>query len=147
MFPSPPSRSVKDVAQSGLLTRRLVLVLANYGFLALLDSSLYALYPLLLASPIESGGLGFPPSTIGYIIGVSSLCHGLLQAFAFPSILKRWDAKNVFVASIIAYILLFALLPILHALASRAGRVTPLVWSLIVLAEVFIFSSYSAYSK
>jgi hypothetical protein len=121
--------------------------LVNYGILSFLDASLYSTFPLLLASPIESGGLNFPPKTIGYMLGTASLCHGLIQAFCFARILKLWDSKKVYAASIIAYIFLFIMMPITNALARRAGRVTPVIWGLLVLTEIACFSSYSAYSQ
>lgn len=133
--------------ETPLLSRRLILVLVNYAFLSFLDSSLYAVWPLLLASPIMSGGLGFSPPTIGTINGVASFCHGIIQALVFAHILKRWDARNVFRASIISYMLFYTLMPVANAFAWQAGRVTPFVWGLVILEEVFLFASYSAYSQ
>ena len=129
------------------LTRRLVVTLINYAVLSFLDSSLYATFPLLLASPITSGGLDFPPKAIGYILGVAALCHGLVQAFCFPSILKRWEARNVYAASMMAYIFMYIMMPVMNALARRAGHVTLVIWGLLILEEVAFFSSYSAASQ
>lgn len=123
------------------------MTLANYAALGFLDASLYATYNLLLASPISSGGLGFPPEIIGYIIGVSSVCHGLVQAFCFARILKRYDARNVHAVSIIGYIFLYIMMPVTHYVAQRAGRVTLVVWGLIILEGAAFFASYSAYSE
>ncbi|KZP15402.1 MFS general substrate transporter [Athelia psychrophila] len=141
---SPPLNS--GASSTPLLTRRLILVLLNYALLAFLDSSIAAVWPLLLASPIENGGLGFSPPTIGTITGISSLCHGVTQAVFFARILKRWDAKNVFIASIISYMLFYALMPVTNVFARQAGHVTPFVWGLVILEEVFLFASYSSYS-
>ncbi|KZP13714.1 MFS general substrate transporter [Athelia psychrophila] len=149
LSPSPSSTPMKTASRpssTSLLNRRLIFVLLNYAFLAFLDSSLYAVWPLLLASPIESGGLGFSPPTIGTLTGIASFCHGITQAVFFARILKRWDAKNVFIASIISYMLVYALMPVANVFARRAGRVTPFVWGLVILVEIFMFASYSAYS-
>lgn len=132
---------------TSFVTRRLFVTLANYVTLGFLDASLYASYSLLLATPISSGGLGFTPDTIGYISGIASFCHGLIQAFCFAPILKRWDARNVYAVSIIAYILLYLMMPVTNFIARRAGRVTPTVWGLLVLEGLLFFSSYSAYGE
>jgi hypothetical protein len=121
--------------------------LVNYVALSFLDASLYATYPLLLALPIGSGGLNFSPKTIGYIVGAASLFHGLVQAVWCAKIIKQYNAKKVFVASIIAYVFLFVMMPFMNAVAQREGRVTPVVWSLLFLEEVAIFCSYSSYSQ
>ena len=132
---------------TSFVTRRLFVTLANYVTLDFLDASLYASYSLLLATPISSGGLGFTPDTIGYISGIASFCHGLIQAFCFAPILKRWDTGNVYAVSIIAYILLYLMMPVTNFIARRAGRVTPTVWGLLVLEGLLFFSSYSAYGE
>ena len=129
------------------ITRRLFVTLLNYAFLAFLDSSLYATYNLLLASPLESGGLAFPPNIIGYILGTASFCHGLVQAFCFPWMLRRWTTRTVYIASMTAYGCLYINMPIMNAVARGAGRVNWLVWVLILFQEVAFFCSYSAYGK
>jgi hypothetical protein len=135
------------LTNSTFLTRRLVVTLVNYAVLSFLDSSLYATYPLLLASPITSGGLAFPPKTIGYILGIAALSHGMVQAFCFPSILKRWNTRNIYRTSMMGYMFMYIMMPVMNALARRAGRVTPVIWVLLILEEVAFFSSYSAYSQ
>ena len=129
------------------IPRRLFVTLLNYAFLAFLDSSLYATYNLLLASPLESGGLGFPPNIIGYILGTASFCHGLVQAFCFPWMLKKWTARKVYTVSVIAYACLYINMPIMNAVARGAGCVNWLVWVLILFQEVAFFCTYSAYGK
>jgi hypothetical protein len=143
---TPPLRDYLHPQKPSFLSRRLFVTLVNYAFLSFLDASLYATFPLLLASPIASGGLNFAPKTIGYILGAAALFHALIQALGFPSIIRRWDAKNVYVASIIAYVFLFLTMPILNALAHQAGHVTPAIWGLLFMDIIACFSSYSAYS-
>jgi MFS family permease len=147
LLSTPPSRDYLYPQKPSFLSRRLFVTLVNYAFLAFLDASLYATFPLLLASPIASGGLNFTPKTIGYILGTAALCHALIQALCFSRIIKRWDAKNVYVASIVAYVFLYLTMPILNALAHQAGHVTPAVWGLLCIDVLACFSSYSAYSQ
>lgn len=147
LFPSPPLWSALFRQRSTFITRRLLVTLVNYAFLSFLDASLYATYTLLLASPIASGGLNFTPKTIGYILGAAALGHGLIQGFCFARILKRWGVRNVYATSIIAYMFMYIMMPIMNALTRRAGRATPLVWGLIIIEEFAFFASYSSYSK
>ena len=139
--------NLRFLPHSTFLTRPLFVALITMACLSFLDASLYATYTLLLGSPIAAGGLDFRPKTIGYILGTAALCHGLVQAFCFPNILKRWGTRTVYAASMTAYIFLYIMMPIMNALARQAGRVTPVVWGLLVLAEVVFFASYSSYGQ
>ncbi|KAF8875933.1 major facilitator superfamily domain-containing protein [Infundibulicybe gibba] len=53
-----------------LLVYPVIISISNYMALAFLEIMLYALFPLFFTMPIHIGGLGFKPSTIGYIMGV-----------------------------------------------------------------------------
>jgi hypothetical protein len=44
------------------------------------------------------------------------------------------------------YTFVYIMMPVMNALARRAGRVTPVIWGLLILEEVAFFSGYSAYS-
>jgi len=87
-----------------------------------------ATFALFLSSPIPLGGLAFTPQAIGLVLGCAGIFHGLFQAFFFPRIHKRWEPRNVYAVSIVAYIPIYLCMPIMNALAKRAGQVTPLVW-------------------
>jgi len=41
---------------------------------------------------------------------------------------------------------MYIMMPVMNALARRAGRVTPVIWGLLILEEIAFFSSYSTYS-
>jgi hypothetical protein len=45
------------------------------------------------------------------------------------------------------YTFVYIMMPVMNALARRAGRVTPVIWGLLILEEVAFFSGYSAYSQ
>ncbi len=55
------------------------MAVANYGALSLLDIAWAALLPLFYATPVEDGGMGFSPSTIGLILGLLGLLNGAIQ--------------------------------------------------------------------
>ncbi|KAF8875792.1 major facilitator superfamily domain-containing protein [Infundibulicybe gibba] len=56
-----------------LLVYPVIISISNYMALAFLRAMFDALLPLFLAMPIHIGGLGFKPSTIGYIMGYSGI--------------------------------------------------------------------------
>lgn len=62
-------RTLPEPLIRDILTRPVIVAVANYGALSLLDIAFSALLPLFYASPVEAGGLGFSPSKIGLILG------------------------------------------------------------------------------
>ena len=112
-----------------------------------LDVSFAATFALFLSSPISLGGLAFSPHAIGVLLGFAGIFHGLFQAFFFAHIHKRWEPRNVYAVSIAAYIPIYLCMPIMNALARRAGRITPLVWILLALVEMACTFAYTAFSE
>lgn len=107
--------------------------MSNYGSLALLDIALFALIPLFYSTPISLGGLGFPPSTIGYCIGAFGLFNGLFQAVFFNKIVKRLGSKMVFMMAMSVFAPLFALFPVIGYLVRREMSMSWEVWAVVVL--------------
>jgi len=99
--------------------------------LAFLNICSNVLIPLFFAMPLEIGGLGFDPATIGYIIRSYGAFMGGFQALFFARIIRRFGAKRVFVAGMISYLPAFALFPIMSCFAQRSG-VTAIVWTCIL---------------
>ncbi|KAF8878528.1 major facilitator superfamily domain-containing protein [Infundibulicybe gibba] len=84
------------------------------------SSSTHALIPLFLATPIEIGGLGFEPSTIGYT----------LARMGYATVSSRhYSSLALFGANFIPIYLLF---PVMSIVAQRYG-VNVTVWLLIAL--------------
>ncbi|OCH95370.1 MFS general substrate transporter [Obba rivulosa] len=138
--PSDPSQIADDADKPAslrsLMVRPVLLSVANYGALALLDIAYLALLPLFLAMPIEFGGLGMTPATIGTILGAFGLMNGTFQAFFFAKFMRWWGPKRVFMVGMASFIPLFAFPPIINMVARRDG-VTPLVYTLISI-QLFI---------
>lgn len=82
-------RSRADVAQ-------LLAILTSQGLLALLATSTLAVTPLFAFAPVESGGLGWQASQIGYVLGVRGVSLIVCQVFLFPPLCNRVGAANVF---------------------------------------------------
>lgn len=120
-----------------ILTPHVIRAVSNYGCLASIDIMLAALRPLFLAQPIQYGGLGMEPATIGTIMGIYGLTCGILQVFLFSPAIQRFGARNVFVTCAVAFIPVFVFYPLQNMAARRAGEVTPLIWGLIAVQHLF----------
>jgi len=121
--PVPPLRAV--------LTKPVVLSIANYFWLAFIDVALLALQPLFYATPIHLGGLGMPPATIGLCLGIFGLLDGIAQGLVFPKVVRRVGLKKLFVTCLFSFVPLFALFPIINHFARERG-LSPAVWALVV---------------
>lgn len=115
-----------------ILVPPVLLSVANYGTLCLLDIAYRAIQPLFFSTPIALGGLGFTPATIGLVLGIYGLMNGSFQAVFFARVVRYWGPKRVFMAGMLCFVPLFAMFPVISALA-RSNGVTAIVWAAIIL--------------
>ena len=120
-----------------VLTRPVLISIANYGALALADIAFIAFLPLFLSTPVTLGGLGLSPPTIGTILGALGVLDGLFQALFFARAVDAWGAKRVYQAGIAAFVPLYALFPAMNAVARArgdgGGEIGGVVWALVIL--------------
>ncbi|KAJ7354216.1 major facilitator superfamily domain-containing protein [Mycena albidolilacea] len=132
-FPSDevqPAQRVGPRSVRELLVFPVLISISNYVALAFLSIALSALLPLFLAMPLEIGGLGLPPSKIGFVIAAYGVTMGLSQFLFFARAARRFGEKRVFVGALTACLPIFALFPIISVIAQRDG-VSPIIWVLI----------------
>ncbi|KAH9036525.1 MFS general substrate transporter [Lactarius pseudohatsudake] len=100
----PPNRPVKDTEEPvplrALLTRPVVVSVANYGMIGMLDMTAGNFISLVWSTSVEFGGLSMGPASIG-----------VFQFVAFPRIVRRFGPRRVFIASIILFAPVYTLLP------------------------------------
>ena len=120
--PVPPLRAV--------LTKPVVLSVANFVWLAFVDIAFRALQPLFFATPIHLGGLGISPAPIGLCLGVFGLLDGAVQGLLFPKVLRRIGLKKLFITGLASFIPMFAMFPIVNHFAREWG-LSPAVWALV----------------
>ncbi|KAJ4480152.1 member of major facilitator superfamily multidrug-resistance, DHA1 sub-family [Lentinula aciculospora] len=123
----------KPVPFRKLLNRRVLLAAGNYATLSLVDFSFRAIQPLFLSTPVELGGLGLPPSSIGNLLSTFGLLNGVLQIFFFARLHDSWGSKKTFIMGIASTVPIFACFPLLTHLVKSHGCVTPLAWSIVAL--------------
>jgi MFS family permease len=103
--------------------------------------------------PISIGGLGLPPSTIGYIIGSYGFFTGLFQFFFFAKLVRGLGERRVFVNGICAFVPIFAIMPLANWIAWKhtegegvgQAQLPVLIWVLIgvfVVLEVVMDVAY-----
>lgn len=135
--PSDHDFYAKEISDSPVPLRELlvypvIITVANYTALAFGDIAMWALLPLFYSTPIELGGLGLHPSGIGLLLGAFGLCNGAFQFFFFAKLVKRFGAKNMFVAGVSALIPLWLLFPVINLMAGRMGT-SVIVWTAVAL--------------
>ena len=118
-------------------TRQILIVFLNYAIFAFLALSLTATFSLFLHLPVGAGGLSLNPASIGLTLGIVGILVGLVQAMFFSKAYKKWGCKKVFRASVVVFVLIYACMPVIAALAGNAGGHSPLMWILLVLLLFF----------
>ncbi|KAI9066074.1 MFS general substrate transporter [Trametes sanguinea] len=137
--------SKDDSAQVGLRTiliPRVLLLILNYGFVALIDQAATVLVPLMYSTSIDLGGLGFDPFTIGVIQGVGGFVGGAIQIFTFPYLHRRFGSKRLYIGAYAMYFVIFATFPLNSFLTRRAGRVGAATWAVLAVQWMAYVVSY-----
>lgn len=131
---SSPPVSVSDRPKPlrELFIPRVLITASNYALLALVDIAFRALQPLFFSTPIELGGLGLPPSSIGTVLSVYGIMNGFLQVLFFAKIYNCWGAKKTFVAGLSATLPAFAAFPVMSHLAKTQG-LSLAVWTVVAV--------------
>ncbi|KIK98692.1 hypothetical protein PAXRUDRAFT_133692 [Paxillus rubicundulus Ve08.2h10] len=119
-------------------TYTVMIPIANYGTLALVEIGVLALLPLFHSAPIEIGGLGFPPSTIGLFLAIFGAVNGLVQALFVAKIINKIGAKGLFCWAVSSFYPLIALFPVMSAVVTAQDKVGPMIWTLLVLQLIFM---------
>src|SRR5712691_2395786 len=83
-----------------LLTRPVLVSVANYSTLALLGMVSWALMPLIWSTSIEFGGLDMSPASIGVWLSVFGCMNGIFQLAVFPRAVTRFVPRSIFVTAI-----------------------------------------------
>ncbi|KAH7910512.1 major facilitator superfamily domain-containing protein [Hygrophoropsis aurantiaca] len=143
-----------------LITSPSVMIpIANYGFLALLELAYLALQPLFYSTPTDIGGLGFSPSMIGTWMALYGIIDGVFQVLFLAKIVDRWGAKRIFTTAVVCFFPLITLFPVMSWVIRLQGGVGPAIWALLVLqlillvimdmsyATIFIFVTSAAPNK
>ncbi|KAG2075681.1 MFS general substrate transporter [Suillus decipiens] len=117
------SLSQKSMPVRSLLTPTIVIPIANYAMLALLDIALMALLPLFLSTPTYLGGLGFTPSRIGSWMAIFAMADGVVQALFFAKIVDWVGPKRLFTVAVSCFTPVMLMFPVMSWLVHTRGMV------------------------
>lgn len=115
-----------------LMIRPVMLSVAGYALLAMLDIAYRAIQPLFFSTPIYLGGLGQSPARIGTTLAAFGIINGTFQATYFAKLIEKLGPRIIFLIGLGMYMVLFSMFPIINGMALDGG-VTPLVWFLVAL--------------
>jgi len=118
------------VPMKSLLVPKVLLPIACYCSVAVLQIMMCALQPLFYSASVADGGLGLTPVTIGFWMSCLGVVNGTIQAFFFAPLISKFGPKTMYRIGHGASALLFALFPIIHMIARRSGIVWS-VWALL----------------
>lgn len=150
-FDDPTADDAQPLPIMTLLTMPSVMIpIANFGTLALVELSIFIFLPLFYASPIEIGGLGFPPPVIGTYMGIFGVANGISQALFAARIINWIGPKKLFCSAVLWFYPLILMFPLMSAVVTAQGKVGPITWVLILVQIVFMVLmelSYSAFDR
>lgn len=141
-----PKDAQKPLPLRHVLTRPVLISLANYGMLALLGMISMSLIPLVWSTPIEFGGLELSPASIGLWMSVYGCINGLFQFAIFPRAVGRFGPRSVLVASLAVFALVYAMFPFENLALRLAADRSP-TWLLILIQLTALSISKLGYSK
>ena len=115
-----------------------MLPIINCGVLGLLDIGHLVLLPLFYSSPIEIGGLGFQPASIGTFLAIFGIVDGIVQVSLGAKLIEWFGTKRVFCWTVLCFYPLILLFPIMTAVVTAQGKVGPVIWILLVCQLIFM---------
>ncbi|KAH9054518.1 MFS general substrate transporter [Lactarius vividus] len=130
----------KPLPLRALLTRSVVISVANYGIIALLDIAAGALVPLVWSTSVEFGGLSMSPASIGLWMAGYGIINCIVQLVAFPRMVERFGPRSIFIACVILFFLVYTLLPLENLASRHPSGVLNLVVGLLITLQITAMS-------
>ncbi|KAH9980690.1 MFS general substrate transporter [Russula compacta] len=140
-----PKDAQKPLPLRHVLTRPVLISLANYGTLALLGMISMSLIPLVWSTPIEFGGLELSPASIGLWMSVYGCINGIFQFAIFPRAVGRFGPRSVLVAGLAVFAVVYAMFPFENLALRLAADRSP-TWLLILIQLTALSISKLGYS-
>ncbi|KAI9455165.1 MFS general substrate transporter [Lactarius psammicola] len=128
-----PNELDKPLPLRSVLTKPVVVTVANYAMLALLDAAVMSYIPLVWSTPVEYGGLNLNPTSIGLWLSLYGVMDGIFQFVFFSHFISRFGPRRVFVFSIVSCAVIYATFPFESLAVVAGGGPNLVVWLLIIL--------------
>ncbi|KAH9054507.1 MFS general substrate transporter [Lactarius vividus] len=127
-----PDESDKALPLRSVLTKPVVVTVANYAMIALLNDVAMSYIPLVWSTPVRYGGLNLSPASIGFGLSIYGGIGGFFQFLFFSRFVSRFGLRRVFIISIASCAVIYTLFPF-ENLAAASGGPNLVVWLLIIL--------------
>ncbi|KAH9016225.1 MFS general substrate transporter [Lactarius pseudohatsudake] len=114
-----------------VVTKPVIVTIANHGMLALLNSVAMSYIPLVWSTPVKYGGLNLSPASIGLGLSVYGSMGGFFQFVFFSRFVDHFGLRRVFVFSVVSCAMIYTLFPFENLAVAVGGP--NLVWLLIIL--------------
>jgi hypothetical protein len=128
-----PDESDKPLPLRSVLTKPVIVTLANYAMLTLLNGALESYFPLVWSTPVEFGGLNLNPASIGMWLSLYGGMNGIFQFFFFSHFISRFGPRRVFVFSIVSSAVILTIFPFENLALVAGGGSNLVVWLLIIM--------------
>lgn len=129
-----------------LMTWPVLLSVANYALLAMLDIAFRAIQPLFYSTPVHLGGLGQTPARIGTTLAAFGVINGVFQALFFAKLIKLLGPRRLFLVGLGMYIALFGMFPVINGVVRDEGM-SVRAWCLIMFQLCLVISCDMAYGE
>ena len=136
----PVKDAEKPLPLRDLLTRPVVVSVANYCMIALLEITAEALIPLVWSTSVEFGGLGMSPASIGLGMAAFGIINGFFQFSAFPRIVGRFGPRRVFITSTLCFLPVYIMFPFENLAKRHSGRAESVVAGLLIVLQLFVLA-------
>ncbi|KAF9513210.1 hypothetical protein BS47DRAFT_1458986, partial [Hydnum rufescens UP504] len=118
-----------------ILTKPVIISVANYCLLAFISMAYSVLQPLFLSTPIQHGGLGLDRARIGYILTAQSAVGALCVLMLSARLQQNFGVNTVFSITMAVFMVLHGAFPVMNALA-REDRIGCQVWFILAVQLV-----------
>ena len=132
----PTKDTEEPVPLRALLTGPVVVSVANYGMIALLEITSLTLIPLIWSTSVEFGGLVMSPASVGLWMAGFGLLNGIFQFVAFPYIVARFGPRRVFIASTLCYLPIYLIFPFENLAMRHHSRGASVVAGLLIIPQL-----------
>jgi len=128
-----PNESDKPLPLRSVLTKPVVVSIANYAMFALLHAVAMSYIPLVWSTPVEYGGLSMSPASIGLGLSLFGGMDGIFQFLFFSRFISRFGLRRVFVFSIVSCAVIFVTFPFENLAVGAGDGPNLAVWLLVFL--------------
>ncbi|KAI9443947.1 MFS general substrate transporter [Lactarius indigo] len=136
----PVKDQERPLSLHALLTRPVVVSVANYGMYALLDMIAGALMPLVWSTSAEFGGLGMSPASVGLWMTGYGFMSCTVQLVALPRMVERFGTRHVFIVSIVLFSPVYIMFPLENLALRHFSRDLNQAVSLLMILQILAAS-------